>query len=53
MYIRVLAIVTGYPDRSILATDVETGFAIARLDDAHGWVCNFGYCLIDIDSSNV
>ncbi|XP_047334703.1 WD repeat-containing protein 55 [Impatiens glandulifera] len=30
------AIVTGSPDCSILATDVETGTAIARLEDAHG-----------------
>ncbi|GAB4847647.1 WD domain repeat-containing protein 55 [Ancistrocladus abbreviatus] len=29
------AIVTGSPDCSILATDVETGSAIARLEDAH------------------
>ncbi|PON82758.1 WD repeat protein [Trema orientale] len=29
------AIVTGSPDKSILATDVETGSAIARLEDAH------------------
>lgn len=33
-----LAIVTGSPDRSILATDVETGSAIARLEHSHGWV---------------
>lgn len=32
------AIVTGSPDHSILATDVETGGAIARLDNAHEWV---------------
>lgn len=32
-----LAIVTGSPDKSILATDVETGSAIARLEDAHEW----------------
>lgn len=30
------AILTGSPDCSILATDVETGAAIARLEDAHG-----------------
>lgn len=30
------AIVTGSPDRSILATDVETGSAIARLEHSHG-----------------
>lgn len=30
------AIVTGSPDCSILATDVETGTAIARLEEAHG-----------------
>ncbi|KAL5707264.1 WD domain repeat-containing protein 55 [Ranunculus cassubicifolius] len=29
------AILTGSPDFSILATDVETGATIARLDDAH------------------
>ncbi|PIA25672.1 hypothetical protein AQUCO_10900013v1 [Aquilegia coerulea] len=29
------AILTGSPDRSILATDVETGATIARLEDAH------------------
>ena len=33
-----LAIVTGSPDRSILATDVETGSVIARLENSHGWV---------------
>uniref|UniRef100_A0A2N9J461 Uncharacterized protein n=1 Tax=Fagus sylvatica TaxID=28930 RepID=A0A2N9J461_FAGSY len=35
-----LAIVTCSPDRSILATDVETGSAIARLEDAHGDAIN-------------
>ncbi|KAF3447672.1 hypothetical protein FNV43_RR08375 [Rhamnella rubrinervis] len=34
------AIVTGSPDRSILATDVETGSTIARLEDAHGDAVN-------------
>ena len=34
-YVCVLAILTGSPDCSILATDVETGSTIARLDDAH------------------
>ncbi|KAH7514810.1 hypothetical protein FEM48_Zijuj11G0130100 [Ziziphus jujuba var. spinosa] len=34
------AIVTGSPDCSILATDVETGSAIARLEDAHGDAVN-------------
>ncbi|KAL5545989.1 hypothetical protein UlMin_005676 [Ulmus minor] len=34
------AIVTGSPDRSILATDVETGGTIARLEDAHGEAIN-------------
>ena len=30
-----LALLTGSPDCSILATDVETGATIARLDNAH------------------
>ncbi|KAG6421040.1 hypothetical protein SASPL_117589 [Salvia splendens] len=34
------AIVTGSPDCSILATDVETGAAIARLDNSHGAAVN-------------
>ncbi|XP_057958822.1 WD repeat-containing protein 55 isoform X2 [Malania oleifera] len=34
------AIVTGSPDCSILATDVETGSAIARLENAHGAAVN-------------
>jgi WD40 repeat protein len=34
-----LAIATCSPDLSILATDVETGSAIARLEDAHRWEC--------------
>ncbi|XAR58081.1 hypothetical protein NMG60_11026460 [Bertholletia excelsa] len=34
------AIVTGSPDFSILATDVETGSAIARLDNSHGAAIN-------------
>ncbi|KAL6342313.1 hypothetical protein AAG906_007527 [Vitis piasezkii] len=34
------AIVTGSPDRSILATDVETGSAIARLEHSHGAAIN-------------
>ncbi|KAF3447681.1 hypothetical protein FNV43_RR08384 [Rhamnella rubrinervis] len=34
------AIVTGSPNRSILATDVETGSTIARLEDAHGDAVN-------------
>ncbi|XP_008786883.1 WD repeat-containing protein 55-like [Phoenix dactylifera] len=33
-------ILTGSPDCSILATDVETGTAIARLEDAHGDAVN-------------
>ncbi|KAK3034186.1 hypothetical protein RJ639_034326 [Escallonia herrerae] len=35
-----LAILTGSPDLSILATDVETGSAIARLENAHGAAVN-------------
>lgn len=31
-----VAILTGSPDCSLLATDVETGSAVARLDEAHG-----------------
>lgn len=31
-----LVIVTGSSDHSILATDVETGTAIVRHEDAHG-----------------
>jgi hypothetical protein len=34
----VLALLTGSPDCSILATDVETGSIIARIDNAHEWV---------------
>ncbi|KAL5577802.1 hypothetical protein UlMin_019501 [Ulmus minor] len=34
------AIVMGPPDRLILATDVETGGPIARLEDAHGEAIN-------------
>jgi len=34
----ILALLTGSPDFSILATDVETGSTIARLDNAHEWV---------------
>ncbi|XP_057777587.1 WD repeat-containing protein 55-like [Salvia miltiorrhiza] len=34
------AIVTGSPDFSILATDVETGAAIARFDNSHGAAVN-------------
>ncbi|EPS63863.1 hypothetical protein M569_10919, partial [Genlisea aurea] len=34
------AIVTGSPDCSILATDVETGTTVARLDNAHGAAVN-------------
>ncbi|KAF5480264.1 hypothetical protein F2P56_001027 [Juglans regia] len=34
------AIATCSPDRSILATDVETGSPIARLEDAHGDAIN-------------
>ena len=30
-----VAILTGSPDHTILATDVETGSAIARLENAH------------------
>lgn len=30
------AIITGSPDCSLLATDVETGSTVARLDNAHG-----------------
>lgn len=32
------AIVTGSPDCSILASDTETGSAITRLENSHGWV---------------
>lgn len=35
LYCFVLALLTGSPDCSILATDVETGSTIARLDNAH------------------
>ncbi|CAL5366007.1 unnamed protein product [Camellia sinensis] len=35
-----LGIVTGSPDCSILATDVETGSAIARLENSHGAAVN-------------
>lgn len=31
-----LAVLTGSPDLSILATDVETGTQVARVEDAHG-----------------
>lgn len=34
------AILTGSPDCSILATDVETGSAIIRLEDSHGAAIN-------------
>ncbi|KAA8532098.1 hypothetical protein F0562_006760 [Nyssa sinensis] len=34
------AIVTGSPDCSILATDIETGSAIARLENSHGAAVN-------------
>ncbi|GFS39420.1 transducin family protein [Actinidia rufa] len=34
------AIVTGSPDCSILSTDVETGSAIARLENSHGAAVN-------------
>ncbi|XP_057500554.1 WD repeat-containing protein 55 [Actinidia eriantha] len=34
------AIVTGSPDCSILSTDVETGSAIARLENSHGTAVN-------------
>ncbi|XP_077215704.1 WD repeat-containing protein 55-like [Tasmannia lanceolata] len=34
------AIVTGSPDFSILATDIETGTTIVRLEDAHGAAVN-------------
>lgn len=34
------AIVTGSPDCSILATDVETGSSIARLENSHGAAVN-------------
>lgn len=40
-----LAILTGSPDFSLLATDVETGTQVARVDDAHGWV-PFGLKLV-------
>lgn len=32
-----LVLLTASPDLSLLATDVETGTAIARLNDAHGY----------------
>ncbi|GMH23996.1 hypothetical protein Nepgr_025839 [Nepenthes gracilis] len=41
------AIVTGSPDCSILATDVETGSAIARLEDAHTAPINRIICLTE------
>lgn len=44
------AIVTGSPDHSILATDVETGSAIARLEDAHGEAINK---IININESTI
>ncbi|KAM2565727.1 hypothetical protein COP2_009192 [Malus domestica] len=44
------AILTGSPDCSILATDVETGAAIARLDEAHGSAVNK---LINLTESTV
>ncbi|PQQ04885.1 WD repeat-containing protein 55 [Prunus yedoensis var. nudiflora] len=44
------AILTGSPDCSILATDVETGAAIARLEDAHGGAVNK---LINLTESTV
>ncbi|XP_017249568.1 WD repeat-containing protein 55 [Daucus carota subsp. sativus] len=34
------AILTGSPDFSLLATDVETGTQVARVDDAHGAAVN-------------
>lgn len=37
VYFECSAIVTGSPDCSILATDVETGSTIARLENSHGW----------------
>lgn len=36
-----LAILSGSPDCSILAMDVETGSVIARVEDAHEWVLNY------------
>ncbi|XP_070668059.1 WD repeat-containing protein 55 isoform X2 [Malus domestica] len=44
------AILTGSPDCSILATDVETGASIARLDEAHGSAVNK---LINLTESTV
>ncbi|CAB4286791.1 unnamed protein product [Prunus armeniaca] len=44
------AILTGSPDCSILATDVETGAAVARLEDAHGCAVNK---LINLTESTV
>ncbi|XP_054792503.1 WD repeat-containing protein 55-like isoform X1 [Prosopis cineraria] len=44
------ALLTGSPDCSILATDVETGSAIARLDNAHGAAVNR---LINLTESTV
>ncbi|KAL5138374.1 WD repeat-containing protein 55 [Glycine soja] len=44
------AILTGSPDCSILATDVETGSTIARLDDAHEAAVNR---LINLTESTV
>jgi hypothetical protein len=39
-------ILTGSADSSILASDVETGKAIARLEDAHEYACFFVIILI-------
>ncbi|KAK4266741.1 hypothetical protein QN277_023623 [Acacia crassicarpa] len=44
------ALLTGSPDCSILATDVETGSAITRLDNAHGAAVNR---LINLTESTV
>ncbi|CAL1373899.1 unnamed protein product [Linum trigynum] len=44
------AIITGSKDRSILATDIETGTAIARLEDAHEDAI---YSLINVTESTI
>lgn len=43
----VSVILTGSADCSILASDVETGKAIARLEDAHEWVLLVCSAVID------
>lgn len=45
MTIPFAVILTGSPDCSMLASDVETGKAIARLDEAHGLtIVNLVFC---------